>query len=422
MTNIAYLANEFPNAVEWYVGEEIRELRRRGFRIFCCSAKRVPSSQVPAEMRDLSRETITLLPLSLKSILVGWAACLMHPRELADIWRRILFEGTEPWRQRIRALGHTFLGACLAQRLRGAQVAHIHVHHGYYASWIAMVAARLLGVPFSLTLHGSDLLVRPAYLDTKLAHCDFCLTVSEFNRRHIVAHFPAIDPHKVLVQRMGVDVPATAAQTSDQHSLHNPSETRPLTLLSVGRLHAVKNQSFLIQACFFLKECGLPLRCLIAGEGPERRRLEFLIRKLGLQNTVELLGHVPHPEICRYYEQADLVVLTSRSEGIPLVLMEAMAHGRVVLAPAITGIPELILNGTTGFLYSPGVLEDFVWRVNQIARSLPALNPLRQAAREHVRERFNLSTNLYALGTLFLQRVAHESPEIAYEDPVLQQI
>lgn len=286
-----------------------------------------------------------------------------------------------------------------------------------------MVAARLLGVPFSLTLHGSDLLMRAAYLDMKLAHCDFCLTVSEFNRTYILAHFPAIDPHKVLVQRLGVDVPSAVVSTVSQHSPDaGPSAARPLTLLSVGRLHAVKNQSFLIQACFFLKEYGLPLRCLIAGEGPERGRLEFLIRELGLQNTVELLGHVPHPEISRYYQEADLVVLTSRSEGIPLVLMEAMAHGRVVLAPAITGIPELVLNGRTGFLYSPGVLEDFVWRVDQIARSLPALNPVRRAAREHVREHFNLPANLYALGTLFLQRVAHESPEVAYEDPVLQQI
>lgn len=286
-----------------------------------------------------------------------------------------------------------------------------------------MVAARLLGIPFSMTLHGSDLLVQGAYLDIKLAQCDFCLTVSEFNRRHILAHFPGIDPHKVLVQHMGVEIPPTVVWPLDDHSSDTqPCEARPLRLLAVGRLHAVKNQAFLIQACFFLKECGVPVQCLIAGEGPERPHLEFLIRELGLANTVELLGHVPHGEMSRYYQQADLVLLTSRSEGIPLVLMEAMAHARLVLAPAITGIPELVLDGRTGFLYSPGMLEEFVWRVDQIARALPALNPVRRAAREHVREHFNLTTNLQALSTLFLERVIQEPSEIVYEDSLLQQV
>lgn len=423
MTNIVYLANEFPNEVEWYVVEEIRELQRRGFQVFPCSATSILCSQVPAEMLGVAHDTINLCPLSLKSILSGLVFCLMRPRKLADFWPRILLEGTESWRQRIHALAHTFLGVCLAKRLWSMEVAHIHVHHGYYASWIAMVAAHLLGIPLSLTLHGSDLLVRAAYLDTKLAHCDFCLTVSEFNRRYILTHFPAINPHKVIVQYMGVEVLPTAVSAEEEHSAGvDLSEARPFTLLSVGRLHAIKNQSFLIQACFFLKERGLRLRCLIAGRGPERSRLEFLIGELGLQNTVELLGHVPHAEIGHYYEQADLVVLTSSSEGIPLVLMEAMAHGRLVLAPNITGIPELVFNGRTGFLYSPGVLEDFVWRVDQIARSLSVLGPVRHAAREHVREHFHLAANLYALGTLFLQRVAHMSPEVVHEDSVLQQI
>ena len=75
-------------------------------------------------------------------------------------------------------------------------VDHIHVHHGYFGSWIGMVAARLLGVNFSMTLHGSDLLLNGAYLDTKLKHCRFCVTISEYNRRYILEHFPAIDPQQ----------------------------------------------------------------------------------------------------------------------------------------------------------------------------------------------------------------------------------
>jgi glycosyltransferase involved in cell wall biosynthesis len=417
MTTLVYIANEFPSAVEWYVGEEIRELRRRGFQVIPCSAKTVPATRVPTELQDLHEETISLRPLSPGTALATFVLCVIRMGDLGELWRRILLEGREAWPVRIRAIAHTFLGVSLAHRLRKAEIAHIHVHHGYYASWIAMVAARLLKVPFSLTLHGSDLLLHGVYLETKLRNCDFCLTVSEFNRRHILSHFPSIRASKILLQLLGVDVPDVMVSAAA-----GSSQQRPLTLLSVGRLHAVKNQAFLIQACFFLREYGVSLRCFFAGEGPDRRRLEFLIDELGLHDTVRLVGHVPRSELGPYYDEADLVVLTSRSEGIPIVLMEAMARGRLVLAPAITGIPELVLDGKTGFLYTPDALEELVWQVDRIRRALPDLSAIRQAAREHVRAHFHKQTNLRALGDLFLQRVASAPREEVYEDPVLQQI
>ena len=92
----------------------------------------------------------------------------------------------------------------------------------------------------------------------------------------------------------------------------------------------------------------MTFECLIAGEGPERRNLESLIRRCGLEERVTLLGHVPREHMDSLYDRADVVVLTSRSEGIPLVLMEAMARGKIVLAPAITGIPELVIAGRDG--------------------------------------------------------------------------
>lgn len=217
-----------------------------------------------------------------------------------------------------------------------------------------MTAARLLGVGFSLTLHGSDLLLDGTYLDVKLADCAFCLTISEYNRRYILQRYPEIDSEKVIVARLGADIPReTVSEPSKANS-------RPFTILAVGRLHEVKDHAFLVRACARLRERDLRFECYIAGEGPERRQLESLIRKHELGNYVTLLGHVPREQMSSLYDRADLVVLTSRSEGIPLVLMEAMARGRVVLAPAITGIPELVIAGKTGFLYEPGSIDAFV--------------------------------------------------------------
>ncbi len=181
-----------------------------------------------------------------------------------------------------------------------------------------MVAARLLGVNFSLALHGSDLLLDGAYLDTKLKNCRFCVTISEYNRRYILDHFPAIDPTKIVVSRLGVDVPEHAEILP--RKAH--AEPRVFTLFTVGRLHAVKDHAFLVRACARLRDRGLDFECVIAGEGPQRKRLELLIRENQLQDRITLLGHVLRSELYSLYRRADVVVLTSRSEGIPLV-----AHG-----------------------------------------------------------------------------------------------
>jgi glycosyltransferase involved in cell wall biosynthesis len=313
---------------------------------------------------------------------------------------------------------HTWLGVYYGLLLRGRGVQHIHAHHGYFSSWIAMVAARMLGIPFSMTLHGSDLLMHAAYMDTKLRECKFCITVSDFNREHIYAHYPTLDRNKILLQRLGVEVSAIFSKNSVPAQ---PAHQIPV-LLAVGRLHPVKNHVFLLQACFLLRECGMRFRCLIVGDGPERAKLEFLIQELKIADLVTMVGQVPHDEIAEYYDAADLVVLTSHSEGIPLVLMEAMARGKIVLAPAITGIPELVEAGTTGFLYAAGDLEQFVWQVEQICKSLPALGSIGRVAREHILRNFDQRKNLTKFADVFVQRIARGDRSHADENLILQQI
>jgi colanic acid/amylovoran biosynthesis glycosyltransferase len=399
VSTIAYFANQFPSPVESYIFDEIEELRRRGMKVIPCSA-RCPNEGLHELRQDsFASETLYLEPLGFALLFRAFWLCLWRRTLLADLIGRALTQGNEPSARRLRALLHTLLGACFALKLQGRGVQHIHVHHGYFASWIAMVAARLLDIEYSVTLHGSDLLLHGAYLDTKLKHCSFCVTVSEFNRRFVLEHYPSIEPAKILVRRIGVDSSGAvilAAQPAQ------PSER--VAMLAVGRLHPVKDHAFLLRACHELKKCHTEFVCLVAGEGPERPWLEHLIRNFGLEAHVKLLGHLSRQQLDACYEVCDLVVLTSRSEGIPLVLMEAMAHGKTVLAPAITGIPELVKDGETGFLYRAGSLEDFTAKIERIRSSGAALPRLRRAARQHVREHFDREKNLAALADLFVSR------------------
>ncbi len=402
-TTVAYLTNQFPAPVEPYVVEEIQELRKRGVGVLPCSVRQ-PVPDLNPYLQGFAAETLFLQPLTPGLALrAGWL-CLKKVGPLLGVYRRILLQGSEPIRKRVRTLLHTWLGACYALQLRERRVQHIHVHHGYFASWIAMIAAKLTGITFSMTLHGSDLLLHPAYLDSKLAACQFCMTISEFNRQYILEHYPDADPAKILLRRMG-----TSTDLASLEPDRSAPRSSPLLMLTVGRLHPVKDHDFLVRACRKLKDQNISFRCWIAGEGPERNALDRLIRDLSLQDDITLLGHLSRAELDSFYTACDLVVLTSRSEGIPLVLMEAMAHRRLVLVPAITGIPELVIDGRTGFLYRAGLLDDFVARVQSIIRLEPELAPVRRAARRHVLEYFNREKNLAAFCDLFLARVVPKS-------------
>ncbi|HET7891633.1 MAG TPA: glycosyltransferase [Candidatus Sulfotelmatobacter sp.] len=428
MLTIAYLANEFPSPVEPYVSEEIAELRSRGVRVIAGSVRRPAPRDAEAA---LCIPQIVLRPPRPGILLRGLALSVRRWKHIWPLISRVLFHGRERPITRMKALAHTWLGACYAVLLESSKPEHIHVHHGYLGSWIAMVAARLLGVEFSMTLHGSDLLLHPVYLDAKLNNCAFCLTVSEYNRAYILQRYRKVEAEKVVVARLGVEVP----ECSNPRGVKSRRNT--FTILAVGRLHPVKDHAFLLRACSRLQAKAVDFQCLIVGDGPERHSLESQVRDSGLRDRVTLMGHVARKRMNSWYERADVVVLTSRSEGIPLVLMEAMARGKLVLAPDITGIPELVTSGETGFLYTAGSLNDFVvqllsiyslmqpsgdGQVQPIRSGAVELNRIRGAAQAQVRRNFNREKRLRSFGDFFLQRIGQQAESVPHENFVLQQI
>ncbi len=412
MNTVAYIANEFPCALEPYVKDEIAELRSRGVRVIACSGKRVSPHGLSREDRAFWEKTLFFQPLSDHELLRASRRLTSQPATSWHCMKAILLEcGASP-SKRLRALGHTVMGAAMAEQLAPFNVRHIHAHHGYFASWMALVASRLLGIEFSFTLHGSDLLLRADLLAAKLRSCKFCVTISDFNRNYILQHYPSTPRSKILVQRLGVDRVVPALDTW----------TDPLRfcLLTVGRLHRVKNYEFLIQACAALQRQGVGILCWIVGDGPERSTLQRQLEAAQLQDRVFLVGQISRESLDCYYRHADLVVMTSLSEGIPVVLMEAMAHGKLVLAPAITGIPELVHHLRTGFLYEPGSMDDFLQSVRWIMKNRVSLSEVSRAAAAHVACFYNRQRNLRSFADQFLARIQDSDNHHAH--PLLQQV
>jgi colanic acid/amylovoran biosynthesis glycosyltransferase len=418
---IAYIANEFPSPLEPYVMDEIGELRDRGVNVVCCSGKRVsPRYLQPAE-NNFWEQTHFFQPLSDQELMQALRRLAGNRHKLWQILRPLLSErDTSPYR-RLRTLAHTVMGAALAEKLEPLDVTHIHSHHGYFASWMALTAARLLDIGFSFTLHGSDLLQRADLLQAKLQACLFCVTISEFNREYILNKYPSVRSEQIVVERLGVDH-ATIERVRPRPNSEDPPNPNngSFRILSVGRLHTVKNHRFLLQACSSLREQGLDFLCLIIGEGPERIALENLITSLHLEGRVLLLGHKPHKELFSYYRDSDLVVMTSKSEGIPVVLMEAMAHQKLVLAPSITGIPELVEHARTGFLYQSGSLPDFISAIAWIYEHQTSLAGVQRAAAASVAASYDRRRNLSSFADKFLARISPLEAHRAH--PLLQQV
>jgi glycosyltransferase involved in cell wall biosynthesis len=179
-------------------------------------------------------------------------------------------------------------------------------------------------------------------------------------------------------------------------------------ILTVGRLHPVKDHCFLIKACGQLKQRGIPFLCIIIGEGVSRKRLQRLIEEMGLLREVKLLGSMDHLFLAAWYQIADLFVLTSKSEGLPLTIMEAMLNETIILAPRITGIPEIVIDERNGFLFESGNINDFVSKIRYIFEHHQSLCVIGKNARRHILQHFNRTRNMEVFAEMIIQRLESE--------------
>jgi glycosyltransferase involved in cell wall biosynthesis len=215
--------------------------------------------------------------------------------------------------------------------------------------------------------------------------------------------FPSLQRQRFYVVRGGVDL--AAPLWSWRPPAQPPS---PLRLLNVARLAPVKGQDMLLQACSHLTQRGVAWKLRIVGEGPERAHLEHLIRTLGLEDRVSLPGAQSQAEVARLYDWAQVVVLSSRSEGTPMTVIEAMAKARPVVAPQITALPEMVLDGVTGWLCQPGEALDLAAKIEVFSEKPQLIEDMGKAGRSKAQEFFDLGPNAQT----FLDILAQEVPAL----------
>lgn len=404
---VAYILHRFPVLSETFIMRELHWVRRHGIDVTIFAL-------LPGNDKVVHDQAQELLGLTHYSPFLSWAIVRAQAHFLRRSPGRYMTALTgvirQTWREPLVMLRGMLLfpkSVYFAQRIQALDIEHIHAHFVWVDGLAAGVAADLLHLPFSLHSHAFDLYQRnPHNVRQELLHASQVVTISEYNRRHIAQLCPEMDPGQVEVVYCGVDT-----------TVFRPEPARAadgiLRIISVGRLIEKKGMVYLIEACKQLVDRGLVIDCRIVGEGPLHNSLQARIEQLGLQKHVTLLGALAQDEVRRQIQASDVMVLAATvatggdQDGIPIVLMEAMACGLPVVTTPISGIPELVVEGQTGLFAqerSPSELAD---AIETLAHNDELRRRLGRQARAMVVNRFDLRQNSAKLVSIF-HRVAKQ--------------
>lgn len=402
MLRVAYLVNQYPKVSHSFIRREILALEAQGAEVL-----RIALRGWDAELADEADErerarTRFVLKEGLGALL---RACVAMLARRPAAFFRALRLAVRMARGAERSLAYHlayFAEACrIVPWAEAFGATHLHAHFGTNPAEVAMLSRELGGPPYSFTIHGPEEFDKPEALglSEKVRRASFVVAISSFGRSQVqrwVAHdqWPKIHVVHCGLERAFLDVPPSVP----------PEGSR---LVCVGRLCEQKGQLLLVEAAQRLAAKGVAFELVLAGDGEMRPHIERLVQGLGLSNRVRITGWISGEAVRREILAARGLVLPSFAEGLPVVIMEAMALGRPVVSTFVAGIPELVRPGQEGWLVPAGSLEALVAAMEALLACPPAeLARLGESARRRATERHSMETEGGKLMHLFMHRDA----------------
>ncbi|MCC6578875.1 MAG: glycosyltransferase family 4 protein [Phycisphaeraceae bacterium] len=348
---------------------------------------------------QLDARTQAIYPLPPAGLLLSvlLAPLLFGPRFFAALANAI-FGHRENFRARVAALAHFFVACHWARRIRNQPISLIHSQWIHSGGTIGMYGAWLLNKPFSFTGHAADLFRDRVALRDKIRRAAMIVCISEFHRQFYLQN--GADPNKLFIVYCGIDVshftpPAEGVTRSAGDRSH---------VIASGRLVEKKGFVHLIDAMDVLRQRGVSVRCTIAGNGPLEDSLRRRIADKQLGDFVRMTGKaIKQEEIPAFMRQGDVYALPcvwasdNDVDGLPQMLMEAMACGCPVISTKLVGIPDLILDGRTGLLVEPHDVEQLADAIQHMLADRDMTRRMALAGRQRVLDAFNLDTCLEPL-------------------------
>ena len=392
LPRIAYLTGEYPRATDTFIQREVAALRELGHEVETCSIRQTGVEHlVGPEQKEEAANTFYVLKAAKSPLHLMRCHGRFLRENPARYWRSLrLALATNPGgiRAMLYQIFYFLEAAVLAAHLRDHRVERLHNHIAKSSCSVAMLMSEMSGVPYSFTLHGPDIFFAPDHwrLDKKIETAEFVACISHFCRSQAMSFSKTTDWDKLHIVHCGVDpdryggIPGAGGKR----------------LLFVGRLAAVKGLPVLLDALTGLKETQLT----VIGDGPDRTALEAQARGLGLADRVDFVGYKSQSEVAEALQSHDVFVLPSFAEGVPVVLMEAMAAARPVLTTRIAGVPELVEDGVSGRLVAPGNAEELAAVLQDLCADTDMQVSMGQKGREKILREFTLKDEAAWLSAL----------------------
>lgn len=420
---VALFLNLFPTLSERFIVNEVSGLLERGLALVPYALNRPPQGRENSEVSGLVERTFYILPwLRFATVFKGHAGFFFwRPRLYLSTWRfarrrrtrSVSFIGSL-WRVAVRkaelskperqnVLLNFVLVVPVAWQMRKQEFTLVHAQYADSAATLALLAARLLDLPFSFTAHAYDIFTPQVILAEKLQNARFIVTCTQYNRDYLQQNYGELVRDKIFVNYHGVDLERL-------YPGERPVPQVP-TIISVGRLVPKKGLAVLLHACRILRDEGFAFKCRIIGDGPERPRLEMFIRLNHLMEQIEITGFMPVSQVTEQYRTAQLFVLPcvveedGNRDGIPNVIAEAMAMEVPVISTTVSGIPELVEKGVSGVLLEESDPALLARAMREVLESPTIGRRLGQAARARVTAIFAARQNLDLLYDYFRSRL-----------------
>lgn len=409
---VCYVLKRYPRLSETFIVNEMTELRRQGVDITIVAQKDAGEEIVHEKVKALHAPIIYLPSVSSLS-LKNWSIRHLerYSMEASDLGLASLQGALSS--QDYATWIHM---AMVAPLMKSLGINHIHAHFATWATTAASFLSDFTGIPFSFTAHAKDIYhesVNKKVLAKKIEKARFVITVSEFNRRYLEALIRDEGRRgRVIRLYNGIDL--------DQFRPSGEEKEVDL-LVGVGRLIQKKGFEYLIKACKVLDERGRAFQCMIIGEGEERNALEKMVVQSSLGGKVTFLGAQPQSEVKRILKKASIFVLPciigddGNRDGLPTVLLEAMALGTPVISTRITGIPEIITHGENGFLVEEKDAAALAEAIETVLESPSIQKKFVRSAIVKAQKDFNITENVRTLRSYFYSEL--KSEQLSYGDP-----
>lgn len=395
--NIAYLINQYPQPSQSFIRREIAALEGRGLTIWRFTVRRWDRQLVDPQDQEEREKTRCILEAGAMGLLL---ACV---RMMTTRPTRFVRAAALAWRcgrrsERGLLMHGVYLAeACvLARQLTECGASHVHAHFGTNSTTVAMLAHALGGPGYSFTCHGPEEFDKPQFiaLGEKIRRSRFAVAISEFGRSQMYRWCRQEDWAKIHIVRCGVD-----PQFLDAPQTPVPSEPK---LVCVGRLSEQKGQLLLIEAAARLAEQGIGFQLVLVGDGEMRPQIEALIQRKHLTDHVRPAGWMSGRQVRDEIVSGRAMILPSFAEGLPVVIMEALALGRPVISTYVAGIPELVEPDINGWLVPAGSVDRLVTAIKEVLQAGPdRLEEMGRAGAAIVRQRHNAATEAAKLAELF---------------------